>query len=212
MKVILFLILNIFIATNVIANKLEKPPKKWPCDQVYNAKLDLNAFWQGPDIKNNLKNWWKDDEIIEIVNKLSDPILTEEDGLLIIENFAKQYTFFGLIAKKEQNDKLLNLFSGLYQKASEKRIRQYKGIIKFVERQDIIRDTIGESSKKLRELKKKGLGKNHPEVVNYSSKMEWNTKVFDRRTTLTEFMCEEPVYLEQRIGYQARKILSFLEK
>tara|TARA_B100000989_G_scaffold298919_1_gene291070 strand:+ start:1649 stop:2287 length:639 start_codon:yes stop_codon:yes gene_type:complete len=211
MKSIFIIIFGVFVTTNLFANKLEKPPKKWPCDQVYNSQLDLKALWQGPDIKNNLKNWWKDDEIIQVVNKLSDPILSEDEGLIIIEDFAKKHTFFGLVAKKEQKDKLLNLFSGLYQKASEKRIRQYKGIIKFVERQDIIRDTIGESSKKLRELKKKGFGKDHPEVINFASQMEWNTKVFDRRTTLTEFMCEEPVYLEQRIGYQARKILSFLE-
>mgnify|MGYP007000063134 len=45
----------------------DSPPKKWPCDQVYNPKLDLKALWQGPDIKDNIKNWWKDDEVIEAV-------------------------------------------------------------------------------------------------------------------------------------------------
>ena len=25
----------------------DSPPKKWPCDQVYNPKLDLKALWQG---------------------------------------------------------------------------------------------------------------------------------------------------------------------
>ena len=33
-------------STEVYANAPEKPPKKWPCDQVYNPKLNLTAIWQ----------------------------------------------------------------------------------------------------------------------------------------------------------------------
>ncbi len=190
----------------------EGPPKKWPCDQVYNPKLDLKALWQGPDIADNLKNWWKDDEVIEAVTKLSDPILTEEDGTKIIEDFAKKYTFVGLMATKEQKEKLTNLFAGLFQKATDKRKGQYSGIIKFVDRQDSIRKAIGSASKKLRELRKSGASQTDQEYVEYSSQLKWNTRVFDQRTKLTEYVCEEPVFLEQKIGYQARLILSFIEK
>ena len=66
---------------NVSANPPEAAPKKWPCDQVYNPKLNLSAIWQGPPIDNALKNWWKDDDIIDYVNTLSNPVLKEEDGL-----------------------------------------------------------------------------------------------------------------------------------
>ncbi len=200
----------IFSFHNAFAAPSEKAPKKWPCDQVYNPKLDEKALWQGPDIKDSLKNWWKDDEVIEIVTKLSDPILSEEDGTKIINNFAKKYTYFGMISKKEQEEKLINLFAGLFQKASDRRNRQYLGIIKFVERQDVIRKSIGSASKKLRALRKAGVDVKDKEYLKYDSQLKWNTRVFDQRTTLTEFVCEEPVFGEQRIGYQARTILSFL--
>ena len=200
----LFKDLNLVMAT-------ESPPKKWPCDQVYNPKLNMSAIWEGPDIKDYIKDWWKDDEVIEVATKLSDPILTEKDGTKIIESFAKKYTYFGIIAKKEQEEKLVNLFAGLFQKASDKRRRQYTGIVKFVERQDVIRKTIGKSSKKLRELRKAGVGQDDKEFQMYSEQMKWNTRVFDQRTRLTEYVCEEPVYGEQRIGYQARKILSYIK-
>ena len=200
----LFKDLNLVMAT-------ESPPKKWPCDQVYNPKLNMSAIWEGPDIKDYIKDWWKDDEVIEVATKLSDPILTEKDGTKIIESFAKKYTYFGIIAKKEQEEKLLNLFAGLFQKASDKRRRQYNGIVKFVERQDVIRKTIGKSSKKLRELRKAGVEQDDKEFQMYSEQMKWNTRVFDQRTRLTEYVCEEPVYGEQRIGYQARKILSYIK-
>jgi len=189
----------------------ESSPKKWPCDQVYNPKLDLKAVWSGPQIDDFKKNWWKDDEVIEMVNKLSDPILSEDEGTRIIEDFAKKHSYFGLVKKKERNTKLINIFVGLFEKASLKRNKQYEGIIKFVERQDVIRKTIGDASKELRKYRKAGLDVKDPKFTEAEAKMKWNTRVFDQRTRLTEYVCEEPVFLEQRIGYQARKILTYLQ-
>ena len=189
----------------------ESSPKKWPCDQVYNPKLDLKAVWNGPQIDDFKKNWWKDDEVIEMVNKLSDPILSEDEGTRIIEDFAKKHSYFGLVKKKERNTKLINIFVGLFEKASQKRNKQYEGIIKFVERQDVIRKTIGDASKELRKYRKAGLDVKDPKFTEAEAKMKWNTRVFDQRTRLTEYVCEEPVFLEQRIGYQARKILTYLQ-
>ena len=200
-----------FNVNNLESAPPESSPKKWPCDQVYNPKLDLKAVWSGPQIDDFKKNWWKDDEVIEMVNKLSDPILSEEEGTRIIEDFAKKHSYFGLIKKKERNTKLINIFVGLFEKASQKRNKQYEGIIKFVERQDVIRKTIGDASKELRKYRKAGLDVKDPKFTEAEAKMKWNTRVFDQRTRLTEYVCEEPVFLEQRIGYQARKILTYLQ-
>ena len=193
------------------ANAPEKPPKKWPCDQVYNPKLNLTTIWQGPPIEQELKDWWKDDDVIEYVNKLADPVLEESVGEELIEEFAKKYSYFGLIKKPEQKQKLINLFAGLYQKAKDRRNRQYVGIIKFVERQDSIRKAIGSSSKLIRKYRKAKLDEKDPKFVEASSQLKWNTRVFDQRTRLTEYICEEPVFNTQRLGYQARKILSYLQ-
>jgi len=193
------------------ANAPEKPPKKWPCDQVYNPKLNLTTIWQGPPIEQELKDWWKDDDVIEYVNKLADPVLEESEGVKLIEEFANKYSYFGLIKKSEQKQKLINLFAGLYQKAKDRRNRQYAGIIKFVERQDSIRKAIGSSSKLIRKYRKAKLDEKDPKFVEASSQLKWNTRVFDQRTRLTEYICEEPVFNTQRLGYQARKILSYLQ-
>ena len=193
------------------ANAPEKPPKKWPCDQVYNPKLNLTTIWQGPPIEQELKDWWKDDDVIEYVNKLADPVLEESVGIELIEEFAKKYSYFGLIKKPEQKQKLINLFAGLYQKAKDRRNRQYVGIIKFVKRQDSIRKAIGSSSKLIRKYRKAKLDEKDPKFVEASSQLKWNTRVFDQRTRLTEYICEEPVFNTQRLGYQARKILSYLQ-
>ena len=198
-------------STVVYANAPEKPPKKWPCDQVYNPKLNLTAIWQGPPIEQELKDWWKDDDVIEYVNTLSDPTLDEESGKQIIKEFAKKYTYFGIIKKAEQKEKLIFLFAGLYQKAKDRRSRQYKGIIKFVERQEDLRKAIGTSSKLIRKYRKEKLDQKSKKYQDANSQLKWNTRVFDQRTRLTEYVCEEPVFNTQRLGYQSREILSFLE-
>ena len=198
-------------STVVYANAPEKSPKKWPCDQVYNPKLNLTAIWQGPPIEQELKDWWKDDDVIEYVNKLADPVLEETVGVKLIEEFAKKYSYFGLIKKPEQKQKLTYLFAGLYQKAKDRRNRQYIGIIKFVERQESIRKAIGSSSKLIRKYRKAKLDEKDPKFVQASAQLKWNTRVFDQRTRLTEYICEEPVFNTQRLGYQARKILSYLQ-
>ena len=198
-------------STVVYANAPEKPPKKWPCDQVYNPKLNLTAIWQGPPIEQELKDWWKDDDVIEYVNKLADPVLEETVGVELIEEFAKKYSYFGLIKKPEQKQKLTYLFAGLYQKAKDRRNRHYIGIIKFVDRQESIRKAIGSSSKLIRKYRKAKLDEKDPKFVEASAQLKWNTRVFDQRTRLTEYICEEPVFNTQRLGYQARKILSYLQ-
>tara|TARA_B100002052_G_scaffold12928_1_gene10432 strand:+ start:182 stop:829 length:648 start_codon:yes stop_codon:yes gene_type:complete len=210
--------LKIFIGAMILtfssianANAPEKPPKKWPCDQVYNPKLNLTAIWQGPPIEQELKDWWKDDDVIEYVNKLADPVLEETVGVELIEEFAKKYSYFGLIKKPEQKQKLTYLFAGLYQKAKDRRNRQYIGIIKFVDRQESIRKAIGSSSKLIRKYRKAKLDEKDPKFVEASAQLKWNTRVFDQRTRLTEYICEEPVFNTQRLGYQARKILSYLQ-
>mgnify|MGYP000455378669 FL=1 len=208
-----FFVFSFFLifVSNVHSASKDKPPKKWPCDQVYNPQLNLSTIWQGPSIDSALKDWWKHDDVIEYVNTLSDPTLNEKVGKQLINEFAKKYTYAGLIKKAEQKEKLIFLFAGLYQKAKDRRSRQYKGIIKFVERQEDLRKAIGSSSKLIRKFRKEKLDQKSNKFKDAASQLEWNTKVFDQRTKLTEYICEEPVFNTQRLGYQSREILSLIK-
>ena len=47
--------------------------------------------------------------------------------------------------------------------------------------------------------------------VAATNQLKWNTRVFDQRARLTEYICEEPVFNTQRLGYQSRKIYSYIE-
>ena len=80
------------------------------------------------------------------VNKLSKSL---QKALLILV----------LLKKQNKKKKLVFLFAGLYQKAKDRRNRQYEGIIKFVERQEDLRKAIGQSSKLIRKYRKEKLDK-----------------------------------------------------
>ena len=67
------------------------------------------------------------------------------------------------------------------------------------------------ASKKLRSLRKQKVDQKNPKFIEANSQLEWNTRVFDQRTRLTEYICEEPVFNTQRLGYQARKILDYIK-
>ena len=62
-----------------------------------------------------------------------------------------------------------------------------------------------QSSKLIRKYRKAKLDEKDPKYIAATSQLEWNTRVFDQRTRLTEYICEEPVFNTQRLGYQARK-------
>ena len=130
--------------------------------------------------------------------------LSVEDNILSVLQMTN-------LAKPEQKEKLVYLFAGLYQKAKDRRNRQYTGIIKFVDRQESLRQAIGESSKLIRKYRKDKVDKKSKKFVEASAQLKWNTRVFDQRTRLTQFVCEEPVFNTQRLGYQARKILTYLK-
>lgn len=205
------LLISLIFIANFISEAKSAPPKKWPCDQVYNPQLNLTSIWQGPSIELAIKDWWKHDDVIEYVNLLAEPTLDEEEGKALIKKFAKKYTYAGIFRKAEQEEKLIYLFAGLYQKAKDRRSRQYKGIIKFVDRQEELRKAIGKSSKLLRKYRKEKLNQESEKYVSAASQLEWNTRVFDQRTRLTEYVCEEPVFNTERLGYQSREILSYLK-
>ena len=79
----IYFTLMLTTASDSLSIELDKTPKKWPCDQVYNPKLNLGSIWQGPSIEESLKDWWKHDDVIEYVNILSEPTLTEKNLSLI---------------------------------------------------------------------------------------------------------------------------------
>ena len=177
---------------------------EWPCVQRLVDHIPLATVWQGPSVEEFFDTWWEDDKLLPLVNGLLDETLTEEESADIINGYVETL-------EKDKDKNLLVLFSGLFQKFNELRTRQINGIKQFYRRQIERAERIGLMAEELRKMKQEGIGEESPEYVGLSETLVWNTRIYDERNKLTDYVCEEPVLLEQRLGVQARAIQENLQ-
>ena len=188
---------------------LSATPQGWPCDQVYNPNISLPTVWQGPDVAARLDSWWespyvsnRDNEVLRIL--FDDMTLTQEDTQELIAAFAKS------VPSSSRSDALLDLFAAMYSSVLELYQSQLKSILRFVARQDKVAERTSEKASDMRALRRQGVGSTDERYLAVQAEMEWNVRVFDERNRLTPYICEEPVFLKQQLGFRARAILSLL--
>ncbi|MBT4769158.1 MAG: hypothetical protein HOO00_01340 [Rhodospirillaceae bacterium] len=178
--------------------------KDWPCAQRLVPELMLSTVWEGPSLEGHDK-WWQDEAVSVTVGELTDPTLTEAESTEIVDKFVETY-------KGDKNDALLSVFSGVFEKSGYERRKQLKGILKYVNQQRGITKEIARISKEMRKRRKEGMTSEMEEMKLLTQTLEWNTRVYDERDKLTVYLCEEPVLLEQRLGFHSRAIMKHLKK
>jgi len=178
--------------------------KDWPCAQRLVPELMLSTVWEGPSLEGHDK-WWQDEAVSETVEELSDPTLTEAESAEIIDGFVETY-------KGDKDDALLSVFSGVYEKSGYERRKQLKGILKYVRQQRGVTKEISRVSTEMRKRRKEGQTAEMEDMKLLQATLEWNTRVYDERDKLTVYLCEEPVLLEQRLGFHSRAIMKHLKK
>ena len=184
----------------------EEQPKEWPCDQVYKTSIPLATIWQGPDITPYKNTWWENERLFGVLEQLENLTLTEQQVDSIVATFVADGT------EDNRAADLNELFSGIYERLSHNYTRQLEGILRFTARQKKLAQKVSQAATKLREQRKKGFSLKDPEYKEAESDLEWITRVFDERKKLTPYICEEPVFLQQQLGFRARAIQRHLTK
>jgi len=205
--VLFFLLLFAGSSFAVFAEETEGE-QNWPCDQILVPEISLTAVWSGPVIDKEIKDWWSDEAVYNIVGELHEPSLTEEEVTAMINQFVS--TISG-----DKKKKLLSVFAGLFEKTNALRRIQIKGIKRFVERQREVTESISEASGEMRKLR---TGKadserlyEDPQMIEQSKKLEWNARVHDERSRLTPYICDEPVLALERLAVRSGVILKHLQ-
>lgn len=204
MRIFLMLVMGLSLVTTADA----QTPKNWPCDNVYNPTIPLAAVWQGPSIEERLDTWWEsqylEKAMTTYVALFEDDTLTQEEASQLVASFAAQ------IPRGEREEALLDLFAAVYSSLLSRYKEQLSSILRFVDRQGKVSERTSQKAAELRELRRNGVASSDEKYQTVEAEMEWNVRVFDERNRLTPYICDEPVFIKQQLGFRARAILSHL--
>jgi hypothetical protein len=177
----------------------------WPCPQRYVAELSPGAIWTGPAIDEALKTWQNDAAVRDLVVELSSDTIEEKDGVQMIDDFAAK-------AGPDKDKMLTEVFAGIFDSLNSQRSSMLRGVKRFVKRQETVVQKINDLQEQERDLEAKGVAKDDPKIGDLEKQIYWNTRVYDERTKLTPYICDEPILLETRLGTFARALEAHLSQ
>lgn len=179
--------------------------ENWPCIQRKVLDLSVGALWQGPEIDTEDTSWTEDAEVQSLVRRVSQRRMSMEDAQKEIEEFAA--TLQG-----EKDERLAQVFNGLFQTISVERRTIISGIERYTISQRALADRVRESSRELVTLQtnKDRTEEETKRMNELLQQFEWDARIHQEREQALEAVCESPVILEQRLFGLSRAIQSHL--
>jgi hypothetical protein len=175
----------------------------WPCNQVKVPEISVAAVWAGPSI-DDVGNAWEDDAAIrELVARLAARRTPLDDAQKAISD-----VITGTDAERQKKAKLI--FAGLFETLNHERGEVMQGIERYFRRQREFSDQIRSRILQLRELQHRP-DANQSKIDELTTRVEWDTRIFEERRKTMNFVCEVPVLIEQRLFALARAIQQALE-
>ena len=180
------------------ANRPDPSDPIWPCVQRKVPELSLGAIWAGPEIDPALATGWDDDrEIAELVRTLMQRRIDLPAADAMVAEFATT-------SGPKKRERLLMLFSGLFDRMNLERKDVMGGIDRFARKQIEFSETIKAANQELADMQK-----NKAEFSLIQAKNDevlWDVRVFDERQKSLTYVCEVPVLIEQRLFHLAKTI------
>jgi hypothetical protein len=159
--------------------------------------------WAGPSI-DDVGNAWEDDATIkELVARLAARRTPLDDAQKAISD-----VITGTDAERQKKAKLI--FAGLLETLNHERGEVMQGIERYFRRQREFSDQIRSRILQLRELQHRP-DANQSKIDELTTRVEWDTRLFEERRKTMNFVCEVPVLIEQRLFALARAIQQALE-
>jgi len=199
----LTIVLTVALAANNIARAADPRFPDWPCNQIKVPELSVAAVWAGPPI-DDVGNAWEDDPAVkELVARLAARRTTLDEAQTAIAD-----TIGGASAERQRKAKLI--FAGLFKTLDRERSEVMRGIERYTRKQKEFADQIRAEILELRGLQDRP-DHEQSKLDELTSRVEWDTRIFEERRKTVGFVCEVPVQIEQRLFTLARAIQQALE-
>jgi hypothetical protein len=175
----------------------------WPCVQIKVPQLSVAAVWAGPPIDDSVSAWEQDPAVRELVARLAARRTPLDEAQKAISDFMT-----GSADEREQKAKLL--FEGLFNTLDRERSNVMNGIERFSRQQ---KEFVARIRAETTELRNLADAADHDAVKadELANRVEWNTRIFEERKKTIGYVCEVPVFIEQRLFALARTIQESLE-
>ena len=175
----------------------------WPCVQAKVPEISVAAIWAGPPIDDVEKAWESDAAVKELIPRLAARRVPIENAERHIAEFIA-----GNPIEREQKGKLL--FAGLLDRLNRERSEVMDGIERLGRR---MRDVAEHIRNDISELQKRQNAANpdKTKLQEITTRVEWNTRIFDDRRKTMRYVCEVPTLIEQRLFALSRAVQRAIE-
>jgi hypothetical protein len=172
----------------------------WPCIQRKVPELSVAQVWNGDELPESAKEWEKDFRLADLVADL----VKRSNA---IDNARKQISDYASALPKDQvNEKLEQLFMGVFDKLNIERGQIISGISRYAGKQ---RELASDIRKRAAEVDKlRAASDTDPaELARHDQQLTWETRIFEERVQSLTYVCEVPTLIEQRL-YNLSKIIN----
>ncbi|RCW20844.1 hypothetical protein DFR48_11276 [Ciceribacter lividus] len=174
----------------------------WPCIQRKVPELSVAQVWNGDALPDNAKDWSKDPAVEQLVDELAARRVPMDTARKQLE------TFVATLPADHTDEKLAQVFLGLFEKLNREREQVISGIARYAGKQ---RQMAADLRKKASDVDKlrRDANADPTELEKQSDQLKWETRVFEERVQSLSYVCEVPTIIEQRL-YGLSKLIGQL--
>ncbi len=179
----------------------EDAPDNWPCIQRFVPELSAATIWpeQLADTESSQTN---DAVTSELINKLADRHEKLDEVQVQVDKILKQQS-------DDKADKANKLFAGVFTQIQNERKRIIKGIFRYTDRQRKLGERI-ENQRKILKSNEDSPELDTKALEDLQVRQAWDIRVFRDRERQLNYLCEQPVKMEQRLFSIARLLQGYL--
>jgi hypothetical protein len=175
----------------------------WPCAQAKVPEISLAAVWAGPPL-DDVANKWKDDaKVSALVPRLAARRTPLDEAQKAITEFLA-----GPSAEKTGMGKLL--FAGLFETLNAQRSSVMSGLERVTRKQREAADKILADTLALQALQDAS-PPDQAKIDELGNQLTWETRIFEDRRRVIQFVCEVPTAIDQRLFALGRMIQQEME-
>jgi DNA polymerase III alpha subunit len=174
----------------------------WPCAQAKVPEISLAAVWAGPPLDDVADKWKQDAKIGALVEKLAARRTPLEEAQKAITEF--------LAGSADKTTAGKVLFAGLFDALNAQRASVMNGLERVTRKQREAAEKIRADTIALQALQSAS-PPDQTQIDALSNQLEWETRIFEDRRHVVQFVCEVPTTIDQRLFALGRTIQQEME-